>query len=140
MFLAVLRSFQQQLPLKTADLTTEWEYLYEGSLGCVGILKDWLSRTLLAVSRRGKEVMSRRDLEAHALSVSQREKMLSEILEGETQLQETRQGRARLRERLGLAGAVDRASEAAASAECHRRLPGRRLPGSDDIGYAASSL
>ena len=53
-FLGILRSFQQQLPLETPDLVAEWEYLYEGSLGCVGILKDWLSRTLLAVSSEAR--------------------------------------------------------------------------------------
>src|SRR5690348_2010787 len=32
-FLAVLRSFERQLPLsKQPDLVAEWEYLYEGSL------------------------------------------------------------------------------------------------------------
>ena len=61
-FLAVLRSFERQLHLsKQPDLVAEWEYLYEGSLGCVGILKDWLVRTLLAVSRGGKTSLSRTD-------------------------------------------------------------------------------
>ena len=35
-------NFQAQIPiLEEPDFASNWEYLYERSLGCVGILKNW---------------------------------------------------------------------------------------------------
>ena len=37
-----MRSFQQQMPFaEPPDLVRDWEYLYERSIGCVGVLKEW---------------------------------------------------------------------------------------------------
>ncbi len=41
-FQSVLPTFQKQLPFAEADLLAMWEFLYERSVGCVGILKEWL--------------------------------------------------------------------------------------------------
>ncbi|MEB3280310.1 MAG: hypothetical protein VKK42_15460 [Lyngbya sp.] len=49
-FKSVVQTFSQYLPLlERPDLLSHWEFLYERSLGCVGILKDWLSQTLSGV-------------------------------------------------------------------------------------------
>jgi len=43
----VTNTFQRHLPLqKEPDLEKHYEYLLEGSVGCVGILKNWLTRAL----------------------------------------------------------------------------------------------
>ena len=43
----ILLTFQHQLPLQTTpDLLTSSQYLYERSIGCVGVLKEWLTRAL----------------------------------------------------------------------------------------------
>ena len=103
MFLTVLRSFEQHLPLaQPPDLVNEWEYLYERSIGCVGVLKDWLVRALTRVFARNAPVLTPRDLREHALSVSQCEKLLAEAVEGESRLAESAEQRSRLRTRLGL--------------------------------------
>ena len=53
-FRNVVLTFQQQLPPEQAlDLSDMWDFLYERSLGCVGILKDWLSRSLNTACRAG---------------------------------------------------------------------------------------
>ena len=97
-FLTVLRSFEQQLPLsEPPELAKEWDYLYERSIGCVGVLKDWLVRALTAVLRRGAPALTFRDLQTQALNVSQCDKMLAEALEGEVRLGERSEERARLR-------------------------------------------
>lgn len=112
-FVNVVRSLAAQLPLpEPPDLAKEWEYLYERSIGCVGILKDWLVRTLSSVLRRGQNKLDRRDLEACALSVSQCEKMLSECIEGETRMNDGEDSRFRLRARLGLTGSATPGVEA----------------------------
>jgi energy-coupling factor transporter ATP-binding protein EcfA2 len=143
-FLTVIRSFEQQLPLsEPPELVKEWEYLYERSIGCVGVLKDWLVRALTGVSRRNANVLTFKDLQAHALSVSQCEKMLAEASEGEVRLCESVEERGRLRTRLGLSpqeGSQEHstAGQAARDVEIsrpskRRRKPGQRRPIRDAI-------
>src|SRR5262249_45006064 len=44
---SVLLTFQRYLPVpEEPDLVGWWERLYEGCLGCVGVLKSWLNRAL----------------------------------------------------------------------------------------------
>ena len=44
-FQRVLKSFGEQMTLeKVPQLKIHWEYFYERSIGCVGILKDWLTQ------------------------------------------------------------------------------------------------
>ena len=144
-FRTVLRSFEQQLPLREPpNLVNEWEYLYERSVGCIGILKDWLTRALVSASRRDSGALTRKDLEAHAPSVAQCDKMLSEALEGEARLVESPAERSRLRERLGLGPnenshrASNTASVAApavtAEPRRNQRKPGQRRPIRDAVG------
>lgn len=88
-FRTIVKSFEQQLPLsQPPDLLNEWEYLYERSIGCVGILKDWLVKVLVSLSRRNADSLTRKDLEKHAPGVAQCDKMLSEAIEGEVSLLE----------------------------------------------------
>ena len=145
MFLTVLRSFEQHLPLaQPPDLVNEWEYLYERSIGCVGVLKDWLVRALTRVFARNATVLTPRDLREHALSVSQCEKLLAEAVEGESRLAESAEQRSRLRTRLGLIPQEREAIDstvgetvpvtAEAAPRKVRRVPGRRRPGRDPVG------
>jgi hypothetical protein len=71
------------------------------TLGCVGILKDWLARGLSAAFRAAVR-SNRRALERTALSIAQCEKILAEAREGEARLIETRECSSRLRCLLGL--------------------------------------
>ena len=71
-FVNVLGSFANHMPLpEQPDLAGEWEFLYERSIGCIGILKQWLTRALHSVLRRNGNTIVRKDLEAQALSVMQ---------------------------------------------------------------------
>jgi len=143
-FRTVLRSFEQQLPLaQPPDLVNEWEYLYERSIGCVGVLKDWLLRGLVSASRRDACVLTVRDLQTHALSVAQCDKMLAEALEGENVLSESAEARNRLRSRLGLSSnpsgedglAADQAtSTPSPPARTNSLKPGQRRPNRDPVG------
>ena len=144
-FLSVLRSFEQQLPLsEPPDLVKDWEYLYERSIGCVGVLKDWLVRALAGVFRRNATVLTVKDLQTQALSVSQCDKMLAEALEGEVRFFESAEERGRLRTRMGLSAQEgtrqhSTAEPAAGNLEISRprkqhRRPGQRRPTRDAIG------
>jgi hypothetical protein len=144
-FRTIVKSFEQQLPVpEPPELSPVWEYLYERSIGCVGILKDWLMGVLVSVSRRSTESLTRKDLETHAPSVAQCDKMLSEAIEGETNLLESSEARRRLRTRLGLdpienghedsgSGSVVPNTEPAARRPKQVK-PGQRTPVRDAIG------
>ena len=52
---SVLWSFQRNLPVEEEpDLLQHWKYCYERTIGCVGVLKDWLTRALLKPLSRAR--------------------------------------------------------------------------------------
>jgi hypothetical protein len=102
-FKNVLLTFQQQLPFPVVpDLADIWDLLYERTLGCVGILKDWLRRALAVVVADGGKRLTRKYLEETALSISQCEKIWAEMRDGEMRLADSEGARSRLRHGLGL--------------------------------------
>jgi hypothetical protein len=67
-FKSVLLTFQHQLPVsEQPDLVGLWERLYEGSLGCVGVLKSWLNRALADAIDHEAATITRRHLDRQAL-------------------------------------------------------------------------
>jgi hypothetical protein len=141
-FVNVLGSFAHHMPLpEPPDLAAEWEFLYERSIGCVGILKQWLTRALHSVLRRGGNTIVKKDLEAQALSVLQCEKILSETAEGELRAAEPAEARSELQVRLGLrTGATHRNSDVNKPAiPRNPRRPGMRRPQRDRIGVVANA-
>jgi len=102
-FKSVLWAFQRNLPLEEEpDLLQQWKYCYERTVGCVGVLKDWLTRVLAEAMERGEKTISRSLLEQHALSVDRCDQMVTEAAAGETALTEDDNAAYRLRVRLGL--------------------------------------
>lgn len=139
-FQNVVLTFQQQLPSdQSMDLVSIWDFLYERSLGCVGILKDWLDRSLSAAGRAARP-LNRRTLEHAALSASQCEKILAEAREGETRLMESQESSSRLRCLLGLSEAQPPAvpETALPPKPPADRKPGVRHPRRDRIGCTAA--
>lgn len=144
-FKNVLWSFQNHLPLQDQpDLIGEWDYFYERSVGCIGVLKVWLTRALAKALKDGGKVLAHKHLEKSALSVSQCEKILDEATEGESLLDDSREDRARLRSSMGLEALFTKSNENGhgESAETEqkltapkrRRRPGERNPKRDPIG------
>ena len=102
-FQRVIFSFQRHLPVaEEPDLWRDWEYFYAHSMGCVGILKDWFTRALADVLEHSAPTVTRTDLERHAWSLDQSEKMVQEALDGEAVLAEKPEALDRLRNLLGL--------------------------------------
>jgi hypothetical protein len=102
-FINVLNTFQHHLPLATQpDLVSRWDYFYERTLGCVGILKDWVTRSLALVLRDDCPTMLFEYLERRALSITQCTVILSEAKSGEKELEETEEELSKLRLDLGL--------------------------------------
>jgi nucleoside-triphosphatase THEP1 len=66
-FKNVLWTFQHQMPLaESPDLLAHWEYCYEGTLGCVGTLKGWLTRALRDALEEGATTVTKKHLERTA--------------------------------------------------------------------------
>jgi hypothetical protein len=83
-FINVVQSFEKELAFEDqSDLVSDWEFLYERSLGCVGILKEWLVRAATVASRKGARRLTRANLESQALCVAQCEQLYAETTDGE---------------------------------------------------------
>jgi hypothetical protein len=136
-FVSVLNSFARQLPIPDLpDLANDWEFLYERSIGCVGVLKQWLVRALSVALRTGDGTLSRSNLENQAPSVAQADKIISEATEGEMRLMDSNEASSRLREQLGLASHTHRqaSDDVKQPAQTKSSRPGQRRPGRDVVG------
>jgi hypothetical protein len=143
-FLRVLVSFEQQLPEGT-NLLDAWELLYERSIGCVGIVKDWLTLAYRSALKTGSESVTIGHLERTAPAADKAWRQLEEASLGERRLCARTEARTRLRIALGLeepptngASAVPQLSESSTPAgpaprkrgpaTISRRRPGERRP------------
>jgi len=147
-FKSVVLTFQRQLPLaEEPDLVGCWEALYEGSLGCVGVLKSWLNRSLAYAMAHDAVTLTRRHLERQAAPTRTLVNLAREVAEGEGALREDPKVRDELRMLLGLGAppaekrnrdATGSAAHSAAGA-APRRPTGRviqRRPTRDPVGEA----
>jgi len=102
-FGSVLLSFQLHLPLEQEpDLTSDFQYFYMYSAGCVGVLKDWLHSALRETLLGDPKKSFREHVEETAKSLTQLANMVGELRAGEVQLVETEAKRATVRLHLGL--------------------------------------
>ena len=111
-FQNILLTFQRHLPLEEPpDLIHQWKYCYARTVGCVGILKDWLTKALAEALENGEKTLSPTVLERHAVSTSRCEQMITDIEEGEHLLTHDPSADERLLIRLGLAGRQSNSSK-----------------------------
>ncbi|MFG0215288.1 AAA family ATPase [Brevibacillus porteri] len=102
-FFNALWMLQRHMPFEEQpDLINNWEFFYLYSIGCIGILKDWLSRTYNANLLSNRFTITLEDFKKHAFSIDQCHKMVSESIEGEHQLEENEDKRRELMSLLGL--------------------------------------
>ncbi len=138
-FARILQTFAEQMALpEPPDVMEHWEYLYERSVGCIGILKDWLVRALSAACRQSAPTLTLKHLERSALSVPQCDRLIEEASRGESQCREDADARSRLLLRLGLTprGNADGPTPGAAMDRSRQQRPGQRYPKRDVIGGA----
>lgn len=136
-FAKILQTFGEQMPLpEPPDLIRFWEYLYERSIGCVGILKDWLVKGLSVAIRQSAPTLTLPHLEKHALSVAQCDRLIEEAARGESQFREDADALGRLRLRLGFSepACAPDAAAAAAADRARQQRPGERYAKRDAVG------
>jgi hypothetical protein len=145
-FKSVVLTFQRHLPLaEEPDLVGCWEALYEGSLGCIGVLKSWLNRSLAFAMAHDSVTLTRRHLERQAAPTRTLINLAREIAEGEAALREDPRVRDELRILLGMGaspaakskGDANGSAAHSAAGPAPRRPIGRvvqRRPTRDPVG------
>ncbi|GAB1540692.1 ATP-binding protein [Scytonema sp. NUACC21] len=102
-FQRVLKSFSIAMPLpETPDLEKRWDYFYERSIGCVGIVKDWLTQSLRKALSESSNSLNEKHLQTYAPAISKSMRMLTEAIEGENIFLSSESQVEKLRSSLGL--------------------------------------
>lgn len=84
-FVGILKSLLECVPL-TVDIPeflTRWRWFGEWSVGCVGVLGDWIVETVDALWSAGETVLTTEALTKHALQPDQRARLEMEARTGE---------------------------------------------------------
>ncbi len=83
-FINILYSLQQHLPIKTKpDLVKNYEECYQHCLGCIGLLKKWLTQALAAALEDNQSTMTFKFLKKYTISTKKLKTIENEILESE---------------------------------------------------------
>jgi hypothetical protein len=102
-FGSAVLSLSERMPLhEPPNLSPHLDYIYEMSLGCVGLLKMWLYETLKAVLEKQKTRLIMSDLEENKLPTEVRLEVAREIYRGEAKLREEDAKEDQIRHYLGL--------------------------------------
>jgi hypothetical protein len=130
-FQSVLLTFQRHLPLaQEPDLVSRSDYFYERSAGCVGVLKNWLTRALAMALEEGAKTLTARHLTEHAEPTRKLLRLAREIKEGEEAFQDKETQRSELRSLLAM---PSEPAPAASTAKSVGRV-GQRAPQRDQVG------
>jgi hypothetical protein len=98
-FQSALVSLLEHVPLH-CDVETfvgsYWVYFYEGCIGAIGVLKDWLTRAVSAALDEGQDRLSLDCLQDHVLPTDILRQMALDASEGEQKLEHTESNREHL--------------------------------------------
>jgi hypothetical protein len=137
-FAEIVKTFQLQMPLiQTPDFLPHLEYCFERSLGCVGLLKDWFSRSLAEAIGKGAKTVTLHHLQKHEYPASVLLTISKEFIEGEAKLHEQESSFALLKERLGISSRVRKDANGTNKKKPATRAKrgfGRRKPKRDKVG------
>ncbi len=95
-FQAALLALLQKVPLNCDAETfvrSYWLYFYECSIGCIGVLKDWLLRAVSTALDEGQDTLTLDWIQDHAPLVDQYRQMALDATEGEQKLNHTESNR-----------------------------------------------
>ncbi len=84
-FVGAVRYLLERVPLAcdVAGLLARWRWIAEASLGCVGILRDWLLETVSTTLEEGGTTLTVEALARHALHPAKRLQLETEMRAGE---------------------------------------------------------
>ena len=138
-FLAALKGFQDRLPVHVpANLLSHGEYLYETSLGLVGVQKNHLERALALALGSSADTITFDHLRTSALPARVRLEIAREIQLGEEFFKTTADAEAETRKILGLEPAIN-PMPTDKSVRPKRRV-GERNPHRDEVGVGEEAV
>ncbi|MBE4906943.1 ATP-binding protein [Bacillus luteolus] len=143
-FINVLLAFQKHLPLELEpNLIDYWDYFYSRTIGCVGILKDWLYLTLQSSLRANPltKTLELTDFKRYELSSERCMKLLTEASYGESKLKVSDAADLELYQKLGLVQ-IEQENEVTVDENVKKRNKsnkkgrpvGQRKPKRDQVG------
>ena len=103
-FATTLRTFLEEVPLDVdvPGLLSHWRWFGELSLGCIGVLGDWMVETVDALRQQGETTLTVEALKRHALQPDQRVRMEMEARTGERKVERAKaQSEQELQQLLG---------------------------------------
>ena len=137
-FQNVILTFQRHLPLaQEPDLLQHTLYLYESSVGCVGVLKSWLLKSLALALKSERQTLTLEHLEQCAIPTRKLLQFAREIKEGEAALAEKEAEAAELQALLGISSFNTPPSKQQTingSQKKRKRSVGQRKPVRDTVG------
>lgn len=91
-FVGALQYLLERVPLicDVSGLLSYWRWFGEWSLGCVGILSDWVVETVSALCEEGETTLTMEALERHALQADQRLRLEMEARTGEHKVEKAK--------------------------------------------------
>jgi len=130
MFKNMLYSFQRALPIKEEpNLVKLHEYIYENSIGCAGIVKNWLQRCLSEAIDNNEESITIKNLERNAMNTKKLLTLAKEANSGELNFIESKEDREELKALLGTKEIKTTKQTRKGTA-----TPGKRKPERDAVG------
>lgn len=132
----VIQTFARHMPLiEQPDLEKYYDYICEYCLGCVGVLKDWLHRSLRNALNDNAKNLSIKHLKKGELSAIRRNQIREEAERGEQILQRESSGRGQV--------TANPSSNREPRSEKSRQgssRPGQRKPKRDPVGGSEQSV
>ncbi|WP_419393428.1 AAA family ATPase [Cytobacillus praedii] len=137
-FKSVINTFQCHLPFtEETNLVQYWEFLYERSIGCIGILKEWLNECLKEALNKNQLTISYELLQKHAPSPTKALRIAEETIDGEERLEKQEEDLQSLKIKLGFKE-EDNKKHGEEEKKSKKKSPGKRTPTRDDIGIKES--
>lgn len=132
-FIYVLGAFQKHIPMENEPkLVDNYEFFYQRSMGCIGILKDWLVRSFSDVLKKRKKTLGMDIFRRNALSEDQCIQIAREAREGELSLEQNREKQNDLLRLLGMDIQDETKSEAKKPKQSIK--VGEQKPNRHDVG------
>ncbi len=147
-FVGALKSLLEHVPLNVdvGALLSRWRWFGEWSVGCVGVLGDWLVDTVDALWSAGETVLTIEALTKHALQPDQRARLEMEARTGENRVARAKaQSELELQRLLGTLAPDGKPLQTAPSAPSTTSASrGRgdrieRAPSRDQVGESANT-
>jgi hypothetical protein len=140
-FQNIMGMFQSRLPIPVEPpLIDQAEMIYLRTLGCVGLLKDWLTRALRRALTAGDAKLTTEHLLASAHPAASLKTMAEEIREGESRLAEELDAEESIRLALGMPAGDEHREGGAPPAPRRAVRVGERAPIRDKVGACMTGM